>query len=204
MEKLRAYFKMISLKNFLYPGIFFSYAIGVGVLFFFAAHALTAEVNKAFVPQGEGAGFSFNMEEYNRVALKLNIPLHTEKEEIQKTENTNGTPTTTPAPLTETEPTPALEKNLLSIAIYNGSGKTGAAAQAKQHLITEGFTVLATGNNPATLDSVIKIKERSRDYLPLLEKSLNSIKISPLHETLDEANEFDAIIIIGKDTLTQE
>ncbi len=126
---------------------------------------------------------------------------------------TKETPTTKPtvASTTATENTKSastttttFDNASLKIAIYNTSGKTGAAGGLKTALEKTGFIVKTVGNKTTSVPvSLLRVKASSADYVPTLKDSLAKASFTPSDEVLPEADTFDVIIMIGADILTQ-
>lgn len=111
-------------------------------------------------------------------------------------------PTSTPTASNAATPTPKLEKSDLKIQVLNGSGQKGAASSLKKLLIENSYdNDIKTGNadNFKYTETVIEIKNEKKDYLTLLLDDLkNEYNISSDSAVLDESNDFDVVIIIGK------
>lgn len=96
-------------------------------------------------------------------------------------------------------PEPELKREDLTLQVLNGSGTPGAAGTAREYLEGLGYNVAAVGN-AETFDfqeTLIRIKDRRRDYLELLRPDLEEEYEVGDAETLDEDSEYDAVIVIG-------
>lgn len=99
-------------------------------------------------------------------------------------------------------PTIILERSDLKIEVLNGSGVPGTAAKAADFLEELGYQKPATGNADSYdySSTIIKIKESKQDYLPILKEDLSEkYTLSEEVDTLDEDEDFDVVIIIGKE-----
>lgn len=118
-----------------------------------------------------------------------------------ETQNNTGNPSTI-TPTQAVTPTPVeLKKSDLKISIENGSGKSGVALEAKQLLEGLGYKIEKTGNAKAYnyQETEISIKESKKSYLKSLSESLSEkYSVSTASSILDEANQFDTIVIVGK------
>lgn len=195
--QLRESLANISFKKLIYPLIVGGYSVIIGILFFVALNFLVSQIDNALTPPEESAGFLFDQQSYELVAKKLDISLTALPIAPQiPSQNTTST-----APKEASSTTVTLNKRSLVIAIYNGSGKIGAAATLKKHLEDGGFTIKETGNEQSTKTTVIKIKESKKAYLESIIARLVSFPLSPKETTLPEENTSDVIIIIGQDSL---
>ena len=115
---------------------------------------------------------------------------------------------TTPTPVEQTvtqapEPSPAVEldKTELTIKILNGTGIPGAANGMAEVLEAAGYEGIKTGNadNYDYQESIIQIKESKSAYLSLLTEDLTTdYTLAQESETLAEEEDFDVMIILGK------
>ena len=106
-----------------------------------------------------------------------------------------STPTSTPVP----EPTP--DKQAVKIKVLNGSGTAGIASKLAEELEDMGYKDIETGNadNYTYEDITIQTKEDKEDYGDLVKNDLKDNYIVTIDsEALDEDDEFDVIVIIGK------
>ena len=116
-------------------------------------------------------------------------------------------PTPTP-PAGELEPTetlePELDREVLKIKVLNGSGEPGAAGAAVQFLKDKGYSDEIEAGNADSYnydETVIQIKEEKKDFFDLLVEDLvEEYSVSSESAELDEESEFEAIIIIGKNS----
>jgi len=111
-------------------------------------------------------------------------------------------PVATVSPAVQATPTlMEIRKEDLKINIQNGGGKAGAAGVAKTYLEGLGYRVGATGNADSFTyeKSEISIKESKKTFLDDLVKSFSQkYSLSEKYPSIDEGNEFDVIIKIGK------
>ncbi|RJQ24417.1 LytR family transcriptional regulator [Candidatus Parcubacteria bacterium] len=112
-------------------------------------------------------------------------------------------PTNTPAP--KPSPTPTKIKNLdkkgLKIKILNGSGIKGLASKVAESLIDLDYNEPETGNADSYdfETTIIEAKESKEDYIEILQEDLKDYSTNPdIKLTLDEENDFDILITIGK------
>lgn len=87
-------------------------------------------------------------------------------------------------------------KDDIRIKILNGTKISGLAAKAKSELNKAGYTKIDTGNTE--LDDKSIILANDKDKLKTVEEDLN-IKNSDEKENKTEYNDYDVIIILGKD-----
>lgn len=107
-------------------------------------------------------------------------------------------PTETP----EATPTPEFERADLKIKVLNGSGVAGKAGEVKDFLEELGYKDVKTGNADSFdyQETEISIKEENENYLELLTADLSQeYTLATETSTLDEASEFGAVVIVGKE-----
>lgn len=109
-------------------------------------------------------------------------------------------PTPTPVPPTPT-PTPAIKKDVLKIKILNGSGIRGKANEVKEALKTLEYQEILTGNadNFDNETTKIQVKKGSEFLAEHLKKELTDYTSSAIIESLDDKENADVVIIVGKD-----
>ena len=161
---------------------------------------------------------SFDIERYKSVAKKLNLPLTnvTEDQTIETPQVESTLPQNEPTPdnsIINTEnttppaqpvsiPTPELNKQAVTIGIFNSTTKKGIASTLAQALFDSGFSMAFTGNEKQPYASTtIFIKESKKEYLPFVQEAI--AKSYPKVATkmiADDPNkiEFDVRIVIGK------
>lgn len=121
--------------------------------------------------------------------------------------------TETPTPEEEGSPTPerpttpskapastASENSDISISVQNGSGVSGAAAEAADVLKTAGYTISSTGNADSTnySDVTIQIKNSLRSSLADIEEALSDdYTVGETSTDLPESTSYDVLVIIG-------
>jgi hypothetical protein len=125
------------------------------------------------------------------------------KKETKIEEKAPETLVLTPTPIGTKEASPAaeLKREDLKIKILNGSGVAGEAKKAKDLLEDLGYKDIKIGNaNSYGYTKVeISLKEEREDYFKLLSEDLSEeYTVLKTMEVLDEAEDFDAVIILGK------
>lgn len=123
--------------------------------------------------------------------------------------------TETPAPTEDTSPTPSVAttpskspskapaasaKSDIGITVQNGSGVTGAAADAADVLKAAGYSISSTGNADSTdyTDVTIKIKNSEKSHLSAIEDALSDdYTIGETSADLPESTSYDVLVIIG-------
>lgn len=100
------------------------------------------------------------------------------------------------APAVASVPPP--DKSLVKISVLNGTKTAGLAADLKNFLTTEGWTVANAGNASAATETIIKIKESKKDYSPLIRASVSKKYALGADQTLSESDIYDIIVIIGR------
>lgn len=108
------------------------------------------------------------------------------------------TPTEVPTPT----PIPELKREDLKVQVLNGGGVVGAAGKAKELLEGLGYPEIETGNADSYdyEETEISIKENKKVYLDLLIEDLSEeYTLASESSTLDEDNDFDAVVIVGKE-----
>lgn len=129
---------------------------------------------------------------------------------LRKKETTPTTPTPTLQPseaiteVPETTPTPEIElkRSGFKIKVLNGTGVPGTAGKAAQFLEKLGYEGIKTGNADSFgyEKTIIQIKESKKDSLGMLKEDLlKNYSLSEDIKTLAEEENFDAIVILGKD-----
>lgn len=113
----------------------------------------------------------------------------------------------TPAPVTILSPTPLatptvkIDLSKYMISILNGTSKAGEATKAEDLLKNDGFNVVKTGN-AETFDyekTEVRFKEKvPNELILLLDKSLKTLYDFSIARKLEEKEETDILIIIGK------
>lgn len=115
-------------------------------------------------------------------------------------------PTTTPTPtlVPTMTPTPTIDPNLkrsnIKISVQNGSGKTGYAKEVALYLENKGYKNVAKGNADKDdyENTLIRIKNTTKNYLPLLLQDITEKFSTPKVESLGDDDKYDVIIILGK------
>lgn len=112
------------------------------------------------------------------------------------------TPTVTPSPTLTPTPTvdPSLKRSDIKLRILNGTDKTGFAKQASESLKDLGYKNIATGNadNSDYQNTVIKIKEAKKHYLPLIINDIKNQFDTSTVVTLETDSSQDVILILGQ------
>jgi len=113
------------------------------------------------------------------------------------------TPTATLTPKITSTPTPAaVKRSDITIQVWNGGGKAGAATKMKTFLEGKGYTVSNTANADSyTYDKTeIVVKATKQAYIPLLEGDLkDTYSLGTSSSTLDDTVSYDARVIVGKE-----
>lgn len=115
-------------------------------------------------------------------------------------------PTVTPAPTSAptVTPTPTIDPSLkrsdLKLAVQNGTDKTGYAKSIADYLESRGYKNIAKSNadNTDYTQTLIKIKNSKKNYLPLLVSDLKDKVSTANTSSLDESEADDAVIILGQ------
>lgn len=112
----------------------------------------------------------------------------------------------TPASPSQGGPTPtasaSAKKKEITVQVWNGSGKSGAASLMKELLEEKGYTVKSTGNAPSFSkdQTAIYVKKSKKDYLDLLKNDIGEkYSLGTTSATLDESLGFDARVIVGEE-----
>lgn len=126
-----------------------------------------------------------------------------------KKEKETQKPTTevvSPSPSSSPSATPASEEKLnrkdLKIKVLNGNGIKGSAGKLASLLEELGYQKIETGNADSYdyEKTVIKIKESKKEYLELITEDLgDNYSTEGIQANFDENNEFDVILIVGKE-----
>lgn len=119
--------------------------------------------------------------------------------EVSKISKSVSTPTLSPIPVTTK--TQEIDRSAYSISILNASGKNGQATKAKKFLEENGFNVVKTGN--AEREDQEKTEIRFKQNVPkelasLLDKTLETLYDFSVGINLEENQEVDILIVIGK------
>jgi len=190
LESLRK----IKPRDLIYPSIFVLFFSIVMTVFFISIQFISKNINKSFSSEDLSSQQSLDIEKYKLVAKKLNIatertsPAITAMPEITSTALT-ATSTPVVAPINKQE---------ITITIKNSTTKKGVAAALAKLFLTSGFTAPKTGNEEKLYaETTILLKESKKSYEPLILEVMQKDYPSAVVKTTDEANDFDATIIIG-------
>lgn len=99
-------------------------------------------------------------------------------------------------------PTVAFSRRDLKVKVLNGSGISGRAGEAAAVLEKLGYQVVETSNADSFdyEETIIKIKEENKSFLPLLTNDLKThYTVSSEEEILPEDEEEDVVVIVGKE-----
>ena len=197
--------KKLKIKRIIYPAIFTILIISLIIIFVSSARFLSQNLNKAFVSPNEKTIESqlikIDLANYNLVIKKLGI-----KNEPTPAPETIQ-PITSPATTTEIQqpaPTSTIQyknKTVLKIEILNSAKPPGLAADLKTLLTNSGFMVEKTGNQSAAEEiTLVKVRDSEKNSPAINELSeiVSKKYTSASIQTLEETNEFDVIIVIGK------
>lgn len=130
-----------------------------------------------------------------------------EENNITVTLTSTPSPTDTQTPVSPTQgatPTASAsaKKKGITVQVWNGSGKSGAASLMKELLEENGYTVKSTGNAPSFSKdaTAIYVKKSKKEYLDLLKKDIGEkYSLGTTSATLDENLTFDARVIVGEE-----
>ena len=129
-------------------------------------------------------------------------PSPTPTEQPKPTSKPSPTVTPTPKKTTNTaDSTTGLDRSILSIAVFNGSGETGVGSKMSTFLKELGYTVSSVGNADTYdyTNVTILIKTGKKDYLPLLKKDFEgTYTVGSTSEDLTASSSADAHVIVGK------
>lgn len=188
LQKLRA-------RDIVYPGIFSAFLVVVIIVFYLTVHSISGNIDKVLSNQTASGTQALNLESYQRIAKKLNIPVTIPDENAPLSEEVA---VDADVAVVATSTTPKdLDKTVLKIVVANSTGKTGLATGLAKHLVAQGFKDPKTANESTRYSTTtIKIKKGYEDYAGTLLEA-----VSPLYphatttvvETLTE----DVRIIIG-------
>ncbi|KKT86259.1 MAG: hypothetical protein UX26_C0002G0019 [Parcubacteria group bacterium GW2011_GWC1_45_9] len=205
-EKYFFQLKKLRFKQVIYPVI--SVAFFAMVVFVFAKSAvfLSLSINKMFLATeraSEAEAQKIDLESYFLVAKKLNLPeiVIAPSPEVEVSPELSKEPEASflvsPEP-----PLPPEDKTLLKIVIYNSTLKPGLAGLLKTSLVDAGFSVAKTGNlAPPKETTLLQVKPSKKSYQNSLQEILELVNQSYQPESwqeLDEAGEFDVVIVIGE------
>lgn len=113
-------------------------------------------------------------------------------------------PTVTPVPPTVAPTQKPVDLTAYTIAVLNGSGISGKAADAKKTLSDAGFTVSSTGNadkSTYTKTEISAKKTVNHDYLTKLEEELNkSYDVDTTVATSPDSDTTDVTVTLGSQT----
>jgi len=116
-----------------------------------------------------------------------------------------GGPSITPSPtlVPSSTPTPTIDSSLkrsdLNILIENGTEKNGYAKETSDYLKDKGYNKISVSNadkNDYKM-TIIRIKDKSKKYIPLLISDLDSKFNTQNVENLAEDNKYDLVVILG-------
>lgn len=120
------------------------------------------------------------------------------------TEEETPTPTKTPTEKPKANPVDSatgLDRSTLSVTVQNGSGVAGAAAAARDFLVSLGYNVVSIGNAASTdfQNITIQVKSTQANFLPLLKKDLSAkYTVGVTSSDLDATSSAEALVVIGK------
>lgn len=105
-------------------------------------------------------------------------------------------PTLTPTPTVD----PSLKRGDLKVSIQNGTDSAGLAKNTKDKLEKLGYKSIAVSNadNDTYEQTIIKIKETQKKYLPLIINDLMDEFNTQTIQTLDVESKFDVVVVLGK------
>lgn len=110
-------------------------------------------------------------------------------------------PTSSPSPSPSPEP---IKLDQYSLQVLNGSGVSGAAGTVADSLTAAGAEEVATGNADRTTytDTVVQFKpelstQERQQLIELFNEEVTTYRFTEAEESLNEAAEYDIIIILG-------
>jgi hypothetical protein len=118
-----------------------------------------------------------------------------------------ATPTPTVTVVPTSTPTPTIDSSLkrsgITLAVQNGTDKSGYAKQTASFLEEKGYTKVTASNadKDSYENTIIKIKESKNVYLQLILSDIKDKFPNSKQEILEESSKFDAIIILGNPDL---
>lgn len=201
-DKLKRFIARLTFRSVAYPAILIALFIAVWILFVMATRFITLEINKVFSDGETGQGLVMDRAGYEKVARRLNITIDdslaprpvapVEQEVVVETVK---------APEESTEVVaakPSLDKQAVSIGVFNATKVSGRAGSIKDLLSSKGFKIDRTGNAPAQTKNTLEIKESKKEYAALLIETLAGTLEIDETVTVPEENKLDAMITIGR------
>ncbi len=207
LEKYLFQLKKLRFKQVIYPMI--SFVFFALTIFVFAKSAvfLSQSINKMFLASeqaNEAETLKIDLENYFLVSKKLSLPkielpdFETEVSPQASLELPQEEPSASSSP----ELLVPEDKALLKIAIYNSTSKSGLASALKTSLAEAGFTVAKTGNLASAKETtLLQVKPSKRSFPNSLQEILELVSqtYQPKDwQELEEASEFDVVVIIGE------
>jgi hypothetical protein len=188
----------IKSPGLIYLGIIIFIFIIIVILFSFSMGFIVSNVNKIFSPQEETVIQSLDVDKYFMIEKKLNLIKNNIVESPLVLNINNETIINTEIPVQKEE----LNKQIVTIGIYNTTTTKGAASVLAKELMDVGFSAPFTGNEKEKYErTTVTIKENRKEYLTFIEgivlkyypnASFTTIPVDPTKI------EFDVTIMIGK------
>jgi hypothetical protein len=124
----------------------------------------------------------------------------------QPTETPTSTPSGTVTPTTTASPTvrpttgAVTKATELNVQVLNGSGTVGAAGEVRDHLTSQGYKNVDTGNadNFNYTKITINIKDSRKQFLTDIQDALKDKYTLGDSGTLSADSNYDVVIIVGK------
>ncbi|MBI5133956.1 MAG: LytR C-terminal domain-containing protein [Candidatus Taylorbacteria bacterium] len=200
-EKLKRFISRLTFRTVAYPAILIALFVAVWVLFVMATRFITLEINRVFSDGETGQGLVMDRAGYERVARRLNIAIDDSPAPRPQALVEQAAAETPKAPEESVETIaakPALDKQAVSVGVFNATKVSGRAGSIKDLLSSKGFKIDKTGNAPAQTKNTLEIKESKKDYATLLVEALAGALEIDETVTVPEENKLDAMITIGR------
>lgn len=190
----REYIKNMRPRDIVYPGILVVFFGIIIVMFFFAAGFISKNVNKVFYFEESSASEALNLPQYELVAKKLNITVHTQSDgDLPVTE---ATQVVTAEVATST--TVVLDKSTITIIVKNSTTKKGVATTLAKTFEDAGFKKPLLGNEPKFYaTTTVLTRESKKDYESILLEVVRKSYPEAVSTTTADTGSADAIVVIG-------
>lgn len=197
----------IKSPDFVYLSVILLLFLITFILFTLSTNFVIQNINKIFLDKNDTQTQILDEKNYFLVEKKLNLPTNTMQEII--TENkpvaTVESEITIDTSLNDKNTTiePELNKQAVTIGIYNSTNKKGVASLLSQALFDVGFSMAFTGNEKRAYDTTTMfIKENMQIYLTSVKEAVLKTYPKAIVEIIPNDPtkiEFDVKIIIGKE-----
>jgi hypothetical protein len=201
----------IKSPDFIYLNVILLLFFITFILFTLSTNFIIQNINKIFLQKNDTQTQILNEKNYLLVAKKLNLPTNIIQETVTENKPTittkpeiviDQTPTEDTNKTINTEPV-TLNKEAVTIGIYNSTNKKGVASVLSQALFDTGFSMAFTGNEKRAYDTTtIFIKENMQIYLTSVKEAVLKTYPKAIVEVIPNDPtkvEFDVKIIIGKE-----